>query len=212
MAAPWARGAQVRIVGEIHGQETNNVLHLATNTIVVDGGPLNEMLLALAEALRDCVIEFLLPAVTSDWKFIRVEALEIYPTRTDPVVVTGVPENVGELSAASVSFESSVVNIRTGVAGRRGRGRMFLPPPGEGQVAASVVDGPTLVLIAAFTACVATKFMGAAPTTPWHLGILSRKSLSGIGGSFDNSFNVAVSLNPNADVGCMRSRRKGHGI
>jgi len=89
---------------------------------------------------------------------------------------------------------------------------MFLPPAGEAQIAQSTIDGPTLVLIAAFTACVATKFMGADPETPWHLGILSQKDLSGIGGNFDNSFRIATSLNPVADCAVMRSRRKGRGI
>jgi len=212
MAAPWVAGAQARIVGELHGQQTVNVLHFATNDAISDPGALDEILLALAEAIRDCVVEFLLPAVTIDWKFVKADAKRIYPVLSDPIVSTGLPEHVGELGVTSVSYAASLVNIRTGQGGRRGRGKMFLPPAGEAQIAQSTIDGPTLVLIAAFTACVATKFMGSDPETPWHLGILSQKDLSGVGGTFDNSFRIATSLNPVADCAVMRSRRKGRGI
>lgn len=207
----WVRGAQLRIIGEIHGQQTVNVLHLGTDTVADDPGSLNTVLLALAEAMRDCVVEFLLPAVTSDWRFVRTDAKEIFPTQTDPIVVSGTPAQVGELSAASHSFAASLVNLRSGQGGKRGRGRIFLPPPGEGQTANSLIDEPTLVLIAAFTACVAAKFMGAAPETPWHLGILSHKDLTTLGGTFNNSFRVVASINPSAEAAVMRSRRRGHG-
>jgi hypothetical protein len=211
MPAPWVAGAQVRIIGELHGQETVNVMHFATNDQVNDEGTLDSILLALAEAVRDCVISTLLPGVTSDWRFVRTEALRVYPTRTDPIVATGTPDNVGELSSTSVSFAASLINIRSGRGGRSGRGRIFLPPPGESEVQNSLVDNATLVLLAAFAGCVATKFMGANPTTPWHLGILSRKIAGATNSAFDNGFFIATSLNPSADVACMRSRRRGHG-
>lgn len=211
MPPPWAAGAQARIVGQVHGQETVNVLHFATNTVINDQGTLDTLLLQLAEAIRDCVVEFLLPAVTSDWRFVQTDAKRIYPAVSDPILVTGVPANVGELSPTSVSFVSSLVNIRTGQGGRSGRGKMFLPPPGEGEIINSLVDAPTLVLIAAFTACVATKFMGANPETDWHLGVLSRKTLTAVGGSFDTAFQIATSLNPNASIAIMSSRKVGKG-
>jgi len=212
MAGPYARGARLRIVGEIHGQQTNNVMHFGTHDIVNDQGQLNTLLLQLAEAMAQCIVTVLLPAVSSDWRYVRVEAQTIHPTLSDPVVVTGVPENVGELSAASASFESSLVHIRTGIDGRKGRGRMFLPPPGEAAVASSTIDGPTLVLLAAFLACVATKFMGADPETSWHLGVLSSKDLKSVGGSFNTAFREAISLNPVADLSIMGSRKKGRGV
>lgn len=212
MAAPWARGAQCRIIGELHGQTTVNVMHFGTNTVVSDGGPLDEILLHLVEAMRDCVVDTLLPAVSSNWKFVRTEAVGIYPVRTDPIVATGVPENVGELGVCSVSFAASLINVRSGVAGRSGRGKIFLPPAGEAETANSVVDGPTLVLLAAFAACVAAKFMGSGKTTEWDFGILSRKQAGNNAANFDAGFHPAVSLNPVADVARMGSRKLKRGI
>lgn len=211
MPAPWVAGAQARIIGEIHGQETVNVLHFATNDQILDEGELDTILLALAQALLDCTISTLLPAVTSDWKVVRCDAKRIYPTPSDPVVATADAGSVGELSPASASFVASLVNIRTGGGGRRGRGRVFLPPVGEAQMTASSIDAGTLALITQFCVCVAGKFMGNSHTTPWFLGVLSRKSLSGVGGSFDNSFRLATSLNPVADASIISSRKKGRG-
>lgn len=208
----WARFAELRIMGEIHGQQTVNVFHCATDLVANDEGTLNTVLLALAEAMRDCVVEFLLPAVTSDWRFVRTDAKEISPTKTDPIVVSGTTAQVGELSAASHSFAASLVLLRTGTGRRRGLGKKFLPPPGEGQTANSLIDEPTLVLLAAFTACVAAKFMGAAPESNWHLGVLSHKDLiDPQGNGIQGAFRVVSSINISPEAAVMRSRRRGHG-
>lgn len=212
MGAPWAAGARVRIVGKLHGQDTNNVIHLATNTQGWDDPTFfRQQLILLMEAIRDCVVDTLLPAVTSDWTFVRVEGHLIVPFISDVIVVTGTPDNVGELSAVSTSFQSALVNVRSGVGGRRGRGRMFLPPPGEAQIANSDIDGPTLVLLAAFLACVASKFMGANPTTIWRLGVLSRTDAGPTNANFDVGFRECQSLNPVARVAIMSSRKVGSG-
>lgn len=211
MPAPWVAGAQGRVIGEIHGQQTVNVLHFATNSAIADQGSLDTLLLQLAEAMLDCVITVLLPAVTSDWRAVRCEAKRIYPTPSDPIIATADAGSVGTLSPASHSFASSLVNIRSGIGGGRGRGRMFLPPVGEGEVTQSSIDAGTLALITAYCTCVAGKFLGASPTTDWRLGILSRTTLAGVIGNFDNAFHIASSLNPVADVAVMRSRRKGRG-
>lgn len=211
MAAPWVAGAQGRIIGEIHGQQTVNVMNFATNDQIADEGNLDTILLALAEAILDCALTTLLPATTVDWKLVRCDAKRIYPTPSDPIIATAPANSVGALSASSASFIASLISVRTGGGGRRGRGRMFLPPAGEGQIAQSAIDGPTLVLLTAFAACMAGKFLGGSPSTPWRLGVYSRKNDAAATGTFDNSFRIATSLNPVADVAVMRSRRKGHG-
>lgn len=212
MPPPWAAGAQGRIIGELHGQTTINVMHFATNDTIDDEGNLDTILLALAEALRACVIETLLPAVTSDWKLLRTDARRIHPSPSDPIIASADPNAVGELSPTSHSFASSLVHIRSGRGGKRGRGRIFLPPPGESEVLQSTMDAPTLVLLAAFLTCVGAKFMGANKQTPWQLGVYSRKEDAALGKTFDNAFFQAVSLNPVADLAIMGSRRKGRGV
>lgn len=211
MAAPWVAGAQGRIIGEMHGVQTVNVMHFATNDQIDDQGDLDTILLALAEAMLECVIETLLPAVTQDWRAVRCDAKRVYPVQSDPIVATAQPNAVGTLGPTSVSFASSLVNVRTGGGGRSGRGKIFLPPAGEAQISASVIDGPTLVLIAAFLTCVAGKFLGVSPETPWRFGVLSRLQAGANNANFNAAFRIATSLNPVADVAKMGSRKKGHG-
>ena len=211
MPKPWAAGAQVRIVGMLHGQTTVNTMDLATNTVINDGD-VGTILLSLVEAIKDCVLTTLLPAVTSDWRFVRVEGFTVYPTRSNPIVVTGTPANVGQLSPTMVSFGSTLVIERSMQGGKSGQGKWFLPPAGKEEVVNSLIDDATLVLIAAFTACVAAKFMGANPSTEWRLGVLSRKIAGANNSAFDNGFFEVTGLNPKAEVAIMSSRRLGNGI
>lgn len=212
MPAPWVAGAQARIVGEIHGSQTVNVFHFGTNSAIADQGQLDTLLLQLAQALLDCTLQTLLPAVSSDWRAVQCDARRIYPVASDPIVATAPSDQVGELGVSSVAFAASLVHVRTGLGGRRRRGRVFLPPAGEAQIGQSTIDAPTLVLIAAFLTCLAGKFMGVSPTTDWRLGVFSRTINGGaVGGGFDNAFALATSLNPVANVAVMRSRKKGVG-
>lgn len=212
MPAPWVAGARARIVGRIHGQQTINVMHFGTNDQIADESELDTILLQLAQAMLECVTTVLLPAVTADWTCIQCDAQRIFPVMSDPVIATNPqPFEGGNLSPSSTSFAATLVNIRTGGGGRRGRGRIFLPPAGETEIENSLIDGPTLTLIAAYLACVAAKFMGVNPSTPWHLGVLSQKRLSETGGTFDNAFRPATNLNPVAAVSLMSSRKVGSG-
>lgn len=211
MPAPWPRGAQLRIVGELHGSQCINVMHFATNTVVNDGPPLDAILLQLAQAMLQCAVDVLLPAVTQDYRLIKVDARQVHPVSGDPIEAVAPANSVGQLGVTSVSFAASLAQVRTGGGGRSGRGRMFLPPPGEAQIAQSDIDGPTLALIAAFLACVAGKFIGAGATEAWRLGVLSQKKINDVLPPFDNRFREALTLAAVSTVAVMRSRKKGVG-
>jgi len=213
MPAPWVAGAECRIVGELHGSQTVNVFHLATNDQIADEAALDTILLALAQAMLECAVETLLPAVTSDWKLVQCDAKRIYPTASDPVIATADVGSVGQRGPTEVSFAAALINMRTGGGGKSGRGKKFLPPPGEADITASAIDNATLALLTAFAACLAGKFLGSNPSTPWRLGVLSHKiQTQTIGGGFDNAFRIVTSLSPKADIAVLRSRRKGRGI
>lgn len=212
MPAPWVAGAEARIVGELHGSQTINVIHFGTNANINDEGTLDTLLLQLATFMLECAVETLLPGVTSDWRLIQCDAKRIYPTPSDPIVATAPADSIGQRGPTSVSFASSLINKRTGGGGKRGRGRMFLPPAGEADIASSTIDGPTLLLLTAFAACLAGKFLGANPESVWRMGVLSDTiQRQTVGGGFDNAFRVVTQLSPKADVAVLRSRRKGHG-
>lgn len=214
MPAPWNAHAVARIIGSLHGQETNNVLHFATNTALGGGADITE-LIALGVAIMACIEDTFLAAVTQDWNVTAVETQYIGTvlpvTTTDPVVATPSGAGVGALGPTSVSFAASLVHLRSGVAGRNGRGRMFLPPPGEAQIASSTIDDPTLDLIIAFLTCFIGKFVGTSATTNWRLGVYSRKLGGGIFANFNNAFFEVKQLDASNKLAVIGRRRTGHG-
>jgi len=212
MPAPWSGGAQVRIVGRIQGQDCINVLHFATNTVVNDPIDWAPLLTALAAAVLACAVEKLLLAATSDYTLLSVDARNIHPFKGDPIIVANQGANQGTLSPASVSFASTLVNLRSTRGGRRGHGRMFLPPPGESETTNSVMTGLTPVKVADFLNCLIGKFVGAGATEQWRWGVLSptiQKQL--VGGGFDNAFAELTQAVASTTLAVMRSRKVGRG-
>jgi len=211
MAAPWAAGCELRIIGSIHGQTTNNVLHFATNTQINDPIQRDALILALLVAMMSCVTEQLVGAITSDWTLDRLEGRSLFPTVGDPVIKVPDAPVAGQLSAASVSFASSLISVRTGLGGRRGRGKIFLPPPGEGETTNSIASNGVFVQLQAFINCVVAKFVGQAASEQWRFGVLSKKDLAGVIGNFNAAFREATTLVPNRELAVMSRRRIGRG-
>ena len=214
MPAPWNAHAVVRVIGEIHGQTTNNVMHFATNANISDNDG-STLMLQLLAALVACIETTLLPAVTADWNFTAAVGQyvgTVIPTvTTDPFVQGPAGSGQGQLGATSVSFSASLAHVRSGIGGRRGRGRMFLPPPGEAQVAASVMDDPTLDLVIAYLTCVAGKFLGVGATTDWRFGVYSRKIGQNNFNNFNNAFFEAKQLTASNTLAVIGRRKKGRG-
>lgn len=213
MPAPWAAIAAVRIHGRVSGQLYNNVIHFATNTVINDPQTLEQLLRDLANAVRDCIMQFLIPASTSDFTFDNVEAFRIHPDPSDPFSADNVVPTLGDLGAQGIGFCSQLVQKRTGTGGRSGRGRIFLPPGPEDQVAAGDWSPAQLALVAAFCACMAGKFIGGSATTVWRLGVFSKKKVGDppVPQDPDAAFREVLTLTPVAIAAKIGSRKKGKG-
>jgi hypothetical protein len=168
------------------------------------------MLLALAAAVMECIVTVLLPGLSNQITIEGVSAKGIFPQLSDEAFdATGA--GAGAIAGGALpSFCAGLVDIKTGSGGRRNRGRMFLPPPLETQVAAGVLDAPGLALYAAFVACIAGKFLGAGGSTVWEIGVLSRKAVSE-GSAINVAFKSATSLTPKSLVSVQRRRKIGTG-
>lgn len=214
MPAPWNAHAVARIKGEIHGQQTVNVLHFATNS-ALGGGADVALLLALAAAIMQCVETVLLPAVSQDWRVTDVETQYIGTVTggatTDPTIVTPTGNGIGTSGPTSVSFAAALMQLRSGLHGRNGRGRVFLPPPGETNCVNSTIDDPGLALFVAFMNCLLGKFVGSGATTDWRLGVYSKKLSGGIFGNFDGSFFEVKQLTMQGKLAVIGRRKIGHG-
>lgn len=213
MPPPWAAGAKLRIVGKIHSQDCIQVMHLATNTVVNDDATGIALLKALADAMAQCVVDTLLPAVTSDYQFHHVEVTSIHPFKSDPIISDLVGPTAGQLGAQGVGFAAQLADLRTGGGGKSGRGRNFYPPASEAVATAGAWDGAQLLLLAEFLACVGAKFLGAAPSTPWRLGVFSRKKVGDppVNQTFDNAFREGRSYTAVNTIAVMGTRKLNRG-
>lgn len=215
MPAPWTAHAQGRIHGEIHGQQTVNVMNFATNSSL-GGGADVALLVALAAAIMQCVETVLLPAVTQDWTCTSVSTQYIgtvLPSATtDPHVLGPTGSGQGQLGVTSVSFAATLIHLNSGTGKRNGRGRLFLPPPGEAQVASSRIDDPTLTLMVAFLNCLLGKFVGPSHTEQFELGVWSRKLQGGPSFTgFDNAFFPVKTLDVANTLAVIGRRKVGRG-
>lgn len=201
--------ARVVIQGELHGQQTINVLHFGSEGAVPPDVTTN--LQNLIAAVLTCIRDTLLPAVSQDWKLQQVTAKQLYPTATDERVVLAEPTDVGAIAGdGDVSFTAQLLQIRTGLAGRTNRGRMFIAGVPEGGVSQSRLTPGQLALIAAFAACLVSEFIGQ-PAPAWNLGILSRKNLQQNYSNAHTNFRLATSVQATNLVATMRSRKVGKG-
>lgn len=205
-------GVQLRMVGRIHGQTTNNVLNFATQTQIQDAASQDALILALLTAFLACVSEQLVGAISSDWTLDYVDARAIFPAPGNPIQLIPQAAVVGTNGPTSHSFAASLVKIRGEVGGRKAQGKMFLPPPGEATTTNSLADQSVIDQLVEFITCVAGKFIGNAASTDWRLGVLSRKTMGANIQNYNLAFTPAVGLTPKREAAICGRRRIGRGV
>lgn len=204
----FARYLQARMVGSIHGQNTVNVWNFGSDSAVNTNQEMAIFLAALANAIIQCAINQLLPAVTSDWQLLRVEVQQLHPVMTDPIFVEAPAGQVGARGTVNASFETIIMRVQTGLAGKSKRGRNFLPPPGDADLVNSLLTaGDAANFYAGFIACLAGKFVGVGKTEPYTFGVLSRKHLKDIPGDYANAFTEAAQLSIDQKLTHLHSRK-----
>lgn len=212
MAFQGNAGIRARVVGKLSGQDCIQVLHFGVAVPWnVDTITVNNRLKELANAIQACIIETLLPAVSNNYHYIRTECKAIYPNESDFVPSDVVVDQVGELGEQGVLVASQLVEVKTGTGGRSGRGRNFWPPSAEVNALAGSWQPGALVLLAAFCACMAGKFMQPNPTTDFALGVYSRTIDNSLGQDFLSAFTPAISLTPSSIIATMGTRKLNRG-
>lgn len=209
MADDKANIYQVVIRGKVQDQDYRNVIHFGSDLNANDGN-WDPILLQLATAIFACYVEILLPILPTTVVFNEVGVKRIYPALTDELVYA-VGAGAGEDAGQSLpSFCASKVELRTGVGGRRNRGRMFLPPMSETNSNNNFIAQAGMDVLAAFVACVVGKFVGASATTPFRIGVLSRAAIK-TGTAIPAAFQKVKALTASNVTAVMRRRKIGHG-
>jgi hypothetical protein len=207
MPHPFTSIGQVTIEGSLHGQQTVNVLHFGANGAEPNWNQ-------LITDILDCITTALRPATSSDWTLTKLTHRVIHPQLGDPVDHFPAVATAGTGLPAEVSFAAQIVRINTGLGGRRHRGRMFLAGVVANDVQQSKLSDAALARLVAFAACMAGKFIkadGAVDNPAFEIGVLSRTQAKDAGQTLETAFTPATALNAQRVVGCMRSRRIGHG-
>jgi hypothetical protein len=212
MAGPYNAGIRARIVGKISGQDCIQVLHFGVNVPwVVDTVTVNNRLKELANAIHDCIVSTLLPASANNYTYNFTECKAIFPNESDFVPNDNIAPDVGAQGEQGVLVGSQLVEVLTGGGGRRGRGRNFWPPAAEVNALAGQWNPAALVLIAAFCACMAGKFMEPNPTTDFRFGVYSRTTDDELLNDFSSSFREAIALRPSSIIATMGTRKLNRG-
>jgi hypothetical protein len=202
---------EVRIIGEIEGQQTNNVLHFKCV------GADTDVELHLILVLLNCFITHMLPVITSSWTLTEVRWKKVGPVLGVEQISVPVGSGAGGGNAAALpSYCSAVVSKRTLTGGRSHRGRMYIAGIPEDQTTGSKLntEGPFWAALLAFAACVLGAFVHPDPagaSNAWDLIVYSRK----LGGSAF-PFGLAGTTDvrefvPVQQLGTTRSRKVGRG-
>jgi hypothetical protein len=162
---------EVVVEATLHSQQIINVYHFRGSSGL-------SSLQGVINALKDCVVSSLLPALSVDYRLLYVRGKTIYPTLSDEIVVAaGAGDTGGDANQSDVSFAAGLMSLRTGLGGRSNRGRKFIAGIPENGIQSSRLTTPQLAALVAFAACLAGKFVSSFSSSPYFIGVLSRKEI-----------------------------------
>jgi hypothetical protein len=201
---------QVKVRGEIEGQQTNNIFFFLSATGDTDVE--THLILVLAA----CFVTHILPVLSSAFKLVDVAWKKIHPTLDAEYVTVPPGTLVGGAGAALPSFVSIVTSVKSLQGGRSHRGRFYLAGVPEAATNGSALDTGSALWTAylAFINCIVTNFVVGDPpaANSWQMEIFSRK----LGGNTfpvtgTAGFTAMTTLEPHSQLGTTRSRKIGHG-
>lgn len=195
---------QVSIKTELQGQQCFNVLNFEGTDIFLDRDD-------LASAIKTSYF-ILKNGLSVDLKFKEVRVKKIWPEAGDELIDSYANNSVGEGGAALPSFNAALVQLRTGVGGRSGRGRVYLPGLPEVSTTAGSLDSALQTFIVNWLVDMATRFIGEAVTSGFRWIVMSRKNFATTPGNKDSWRRYITSAVLVPPVSSMRSRKIGSGV
>lgn len=154
---------------------------------------------SLAVEIRDQFLPTVKTPCAANMKFIVIVVSVAEDPNDSPHQISTNVVGSGTLGPQQVAMQ---INLLTGTAGRRGRGRIYIPgifttAINEGNFSSSIqtVYNASMVTLA-------TRYTGAA-SSGWNMGVLSR---------VDNVIRPVVQFNYNLVPATLRSRKLGVGV
>jgi len=165
---------KLRIYQLMHGAQVVNVLHFVEDLPAVGAGASG-----LANDFVTNMTTTLKARASNNVTFQYVEVQKIVPFEGGPAVVSFPGGTIGGVAGNSVSATlCEVVTIYSQRGGRRGRGRIYLPPPETSSTSAGsgVWTATQTARTQTFCNAFATRYIGAAGLVAYCLGVWSRAS------------------------------------
>lgn len=153
---------------------TNTVLHFIGGRNANINSHANEL-----SAICNEVANYVVPAMqgfcSDDWSAKTVLGVSLIP-RPGVLVEVRIASGSGAQPDDSLpSFCAGLLSIRTGVGGRSGHGRLYIPAPTEDLCSASRLEGNYLTILANIGAVLNTRFGPTGLSNLAYFGIFSRK-------------------------------------
>lgn len=151
------------LIGEYELSVNMNVLHYEVVGMAGTGATPTQILNGL---LADVKADYL-DAMNAGYNLTGARLQQILPVKGDPLEVAVAPPEPGTVAGDGMpGYVSAVISLRTGIADRSHRGRIFLPARSESDSAGSVLNAGALTLITtAATTLVGPITQGVAPNT-----------------------------------------------
>jgi hypothetical protein len=203
--SPYTKVAQVVVDGLLYGQQTNNVLHFATN---IEPMPDPQTLLGSLEAHIRALWR---PATGSDWTLTRLTFRALYPALLDEVERIPNPAIAATGLPALPGTNAAILALRTGLGGRTHRGRIFAPAIIGNDVTNGKFNDTGLAKWQAVGDDLVVRYKSGGSQGEWEMVVLSRKNAAAPGGTLASA-SVAINVVVARRIpGVIRRRKIGVG-
>lgn len=203
--ANYSDAAIIRCVisGHLHGQLINNVFFLRAKNA---GIPDNE----IAATCRDKIVEYMEESVSEQMVFESIKVQEIFPVARDPyeLPINRAGKQVGE---AAPSLVAAIVSLKTGLGGRRNRGRKYVAGLLRDNIDSSLIDQARVDSMQVEWNSINSWFQAGNGLSNLTWGILHRTQGGNPVPLSADSYVPITSVVVQRIAGSMRTRRPGRG-
>lgn len=204
--------------GELHGQTTQNVFHFQTRASSIGSSYAFE-----ATQLINDFETNVLPKVKAfccdDWAVKTLLVTTLIP-KSVVLVEKRIATGAGVQSDDSLpSFCAGLLSLRTGVGGRSGHGRLYIPGVPENLSSASRTEGSLLTILSDIGAVLLNRYSNSGGFSYARYGVYSRKlGVTRSAGppptlNFSHAgFFPVTEIIARPEIATMRKRKLSHGI
>ncbi len=198
---------RVAFLYSVHGQGCANILYMKQTGAAGDDA--QDAASILAPLLTQVYFPVLPRGAVQNT--INVGVTLVSKSNSDQGGASGDLASQGPNTGAFPALCASVIRIRTGLAGRTRRGRIFLSGVSLEWSTAGVLNANGILGYDGFMTRLSAGFMGPNPQSGFQLGVFSRTVYSGLLGTLADAFKPAISLQNPVEIASMRSRKVGVG-